>query len=132
MKNPQPRFSYDEENDWIFDYATSKSHPCEGILYVPDGSWDLAKVKELILAGKPIETAYLGAADKIEQSNAGFLAGDGVELNSAVHPGYPENWEPKLDENGQPTVDESLPEITLSEDSLEKIEIDLPEEPKGE
>jgi len=74
MKNPQPRFSYDEDDDTIFDNITSKSHPCDVILHTPDGEWDLAKVKELILAGKPIETAYLGAADKVEQSAADFIA----------------------------------------------------------
>jgi hypothetical protein len=73
MKNPQPRFAYDEDDDTIFDYATSKSHPATGTLDAPDGQWDLAKVKELILAGKSIETAYAGAADKVEQSSADFL-----------------------------------------------------------
>lgn len=73
MKNPQPRFAYDEEQDWIFDYVTSKSLPCEGIVELPDGKWDLAKVKELILAGKSIETAYLGAANNVEQAGADFI-----------------------------------------------------------
>lgn len=73
MKNPQPRFAYDEDTDTIFDYVTSQSHPCDAIYYAPDGEWDLAKVKELILAGKSIETAYKGPANKVEQTNADFL-----------------------------------------------------------
>lgn len=58
LLNPKPRFGLDLEHNTMFDYLTSRDIPVTEAAYVaPDGTWNLALVKSLILSGKTIEAA---------------------------------------------------------------------------
>jgi hypothetical protein len=89
--NSRTRFAVDSATGRVFCYLTSRYYDATGELKAPDGTWDLAKVKELVLAGKGIEAALVKAApsteDKVEKANADFKAAiDGLETDPATPP----------------------------------------------
>lgn len=57
--NPQPRFGFDTATGLIFDYVTGRDHALTDAYVTRDGTWNLNQVKQLILAGKPIEAALV-------------------------------------------------------------------------
>ena len=79
LTNAQPRFAVQTDDGTIFDYQTGRHMPATGTYDAPDGTWDLVKLKELILAGQPISAALTPGFppvlnDEVEQANADFLA----------------------------------------------------------
>ncbi len=76
MINSLPRFAVDEADGRVFSYLTGRYFPATGMIQEADGTWDAAKVKAAILAGKPLEGSYVApAVDKVAQANAEFEAG---------------------------------------------------------
>lgn len=77
MINNVTRFAVTEAGK-IFCYLTSRHMEPTGILKAADGQWDLAKVKEAILAGKTINTALVGPPvsdeDKVAKADEDFNA----------------------------------------------------------
>lgn len=61
--NPKPRFAWDDATDLIYDYVAQRDVALQVSYHAPDGVWDLVEVKRLILAGKSVEAAFMGAAD---------------------------------------------------------------------
>lgn len=57
LHNAKPRFAFDDEQGLIYDYGSGQFLPTEGTF---DG-WDLALLKQLILAGVSVEAAFKGA-----------------------------------------------------------------------
>lgn len=57
--NPKPRFGLDPEANTMFDYVANKDVPVTALYQGSDGQWNLETVKQLILAGKTIETGKL-------------------------------------------------------------------------
>lgn len=80
LTNAQPRFGVESDTGTVFCYLTSRHFPAAGEVDLPDGTWDMAKVKELVLAGKPVTAALLEPVDvdvefdKVRQANADFNA----------------------------------------------------------
>jgi hypothetical protein len=76
--NAKTRFAVDDADGRVFCYVTSRYFQPVGEQTLPDGTWDMAKVKALILAGETIETALISAPgpapDKVAQANADFEA----------------------------------------------------------
>lgn len=57
MINSKPRFALNEDGS-LYDYKLGIHHAAVGLLDDGTGVWNLEKVKELIEAGKPIESAF--------------------------------------------------------------------------
>lgn len=91
MINAKPRFAV-HENGQIYDYNTGLLHDADGTLETPEGVYDLAELKDAIIAGKPISIALDPAPAKSSaQANADFeaslkakLAQDQAEHEAAV------------------------------------------------
>lgn len=73
MKSPPVRFSLD--GDKLFDYATSRYVPAEGIAETHDGYWNLTRVAQCIRDGQGIEVAYL--SNELKEQ---LIAGEGRVL----------------------------------------------------
>jgi hypothetical protein len=59
--NPMPRFGLNSEANTMFDYISSRDVPITALYQGKDGQWNLETVRQLILAGKTIETAKLNS-----------------------------------------------------------------------
>jgi len=85
LVHPKPRFGFDAETGQMFDYLTSRDVPLTDAYKAPDGTWNLNLVKELILSGKPIESAHLESPSNTpHHPEPGPVPGDPI-----LHPGSP-------------------------------------------
>lgn len=57
--NPKPRFGYNPTAKTMYDYVDSRDVPVDAHYQAADGVWDLTKVRDLILAGEPIEAGRI-------------------------------------------------------------------------
>ena len=84
LKNAQPRFAVDESDGRVFCYLTGRYFNPTGELTAPDGVWDLAKVKEAVLAGTTVEAARIVQdathPDAVAKANADFEAAIEAEI----------------------------------------------------
>lgn len=57
--NPKPRFGFNPDTKTIYDYVTQRDVAVVASYAAPDGNWNLALVRDLILGGQTIEGARL-------------------------------------------------------------------------
>ena len=79
LTNSQPRFAVESDTGTVFCYLTNRHYPPEGEQKLPDGTWDMAKVAELVKAGKPIQPALMNGTvfadgDKVSKADEDFAA----------------------------------------------------------
>lgn len=120
IKNARPRFGL--EGQLLYDYVAKDYVRIGTMVECPEGVWDTVKVRDLILADKPIEAALNTrpsmAVDKVAQANDDFVkttdalsVSDGVALDSVSHPA------PNQLGSDEPAE--------FSADSIETVEIDV-------
>lgn len=59
LLNPKPRFGYNPDSHMVYDYITQRDVAIVPSYASVDGTWNLAKVVELILGGQTIEAAKI-------------------------------------------------------------------------
>jgi hypothetical protein len=57
--NPKPRFGFNPDTKTMYDYVTQRDVAIVSSYAAPDGNWNLALVRDLILGGQTIEGARL-------------------------------------------------------------------------
>lgn len=82
MINSKTRFAVDDTDGRVFCYLTGRYYPPTGSQVLPDGQWDMAKVKAAVLAGDSLEGARV--TDKVAQCDADFNAAVDAEVAKRV------------------------------------------------
>lgn len=92
MRNAKSRFALDDDGS-LYCYKLARHYAPVGELDEGHGVWDLEKVKELILEGKSIESAYtktpVVVGDKVQAAKTSFMASPelttpGAKLQAAI------------------------------------------------
>lgn len=88
MKNAKTRFAVDDDGS-VYDYKTGRNYaPVGFLLETGDAVWDLAKVKELILADQYVDEARTPSPtvtdDKVQAASASFMSNEVLSEPDAV------------------------------------------------
>jgi hypothetical protein len=68
--NSKPRFGYDDKEDTIFDYLTSRSVKVGESFDSVDGTWDSVELKRLISTGQDLNEALV--KDQVDRADGDF------------------------------------------------------------